>query len=521
MAERLLYPHSATGLPLEATDSTVIRIGQLELADLDPFVLEVGANLIPNLDAEKVGGYTALELSDATLESKKVVEYRSNTLNVSMGENATLVTGKFVSSNVEVAYTTKADSTIEGVLTFVAGNYYRTIVLDADMDYIDDGANNEVFGVTEREVNTDNSVVALTWANGSATVGWAGIFSVGGPINYVGRYLISPDTTIYEVQNYTDNGNDTGTFILVDTYGEVSTANNLSDLRWSIAYYSVDASGGNEYTFTSAQALSFYYPYRTNLKDMNELIGGRSPADGVEGGGGVTQADFNALRSSPVLVDSSAGTIQQFTNFVDVYNLTSSLTIQGSGVSINLGGVTDTVNLETAIAQSLNAINFSINGVSLSVTATELNQLAGISTNVKASNLNKLTGGIAGGTDLHQHALRFAVLTGNVGDVVYINSSNQTALTIADPAVDANGYKVLGVIAEIDGITSEALVVSEGIAPLYVGHTFSDGDEVYLSATTSGRLVTAVPTANNQYVIRVGKIQNSKIIVDVQYLWQN
>jgi len=519
MADRILFPHSQTGLPRESTDSTIIRVGQLELASLDPLVLEFGSNMVPNLDSERLGGLDKAELKTETLTDKKVVEERGTTANVFIGNTEVIVTSMFLSGHTEFAYTLRTTPTVEGVVLYNVAGYYECTVVDENSDFIPDPDNNRVFGVVRRLTNSlDSSGVTVTWTNSSTTVDWSGSF-VNSPSDYVNEYLQSPDGTLYKVQSFTDSGG-TGTFTLYDLYQDTAGSNGLIAITWKIAFYSVDVGPSHVYTFIADAALSIYYPYRTNLGEMNERMGATGNADFISPSS-VTQADLDELRHTPILLDSSAGTVAGFDSYIDVFNLTSSFVLKGAGVGITLGGPLDIVNMNTVIAQSLNAISFSINGVAITATAAELNQLAGIGTSVSASNLNLLTGGYDKFTDLHQHTIRLVISSGNIGDVVYVNASSQTVVAIGDPGVDTNGYKVIGIIADIDSMTGDALVITEGLSPIYAGHGYADGVTLYLSTNSAGKMTSTISSTSGYHIVKIGQVVNGWLIIDVRHLWQN
>jgi len=513
--ERILFPDNVTGLPKQSDDSTVIRIGQLEIVSVDPFVIDPLANTVANLSAEKLDGRDLSEVKQETLEAKKVVEYRQGSVLVSSGQTQTEVTADFISGHTEFLSTYVATPTIEGVVLWAPTAYYQAVILDSTKDWIDDGSGNQVFGVYTRVLNSADSGIGLTWVSSSNVVNWGGSF-VGSPADYVDQYIRSPNGTWYKVSGYTNPGGGIGTFILYDTFSETAGSTNLLAVNWYIHYYSVDASAGHEYSFPGAQTITVFYPYRTNLYTMNEVINDQF-ADFIQSGY-VTQAQFNTVKNDPVLLSSDYGTIDGFTAGVDVANLAGNLAIKGSGVTISIGSASDSVEIDTAVVQSLNAIQLSLNGIIITMTANELNQLAGIGATVTAANLDELTDGSY--TDLHTHIMRFPHSSGIVGSVVYLNASNQTVIGIGDPAIDANGYKILGVIAGFDGGSGDALVVIKGPAPLYVGHSFVDGNILYLSTLTAGQMQTGISTTPTHHIIRVGEVRNGKVIVDVEHLWQ-
>jgi hypothetical protein len=516
MAERLLFPDSITGLPKQSNDTTVIRLGQIEVVDINPFVIDPLANTVANLSAEKLNGRDFSEVKQETLEDKKIVEYRQEYISVLSGQNETEITENFITNHVESLYSYVSTPLIEGVVLYAPSSYYRAMLVDSNNDWIDDGSGNQVFGVYVRTVDSSDNSVLLTWATGSTDVSWAGSF-ITSPADYIDKYICSPNNTWYKVSGYTDLGGGIGTFSLYDSFDEAAGANTLSALHWIIQYYSVEVGLGHDYTFASGQTILGYYPYRTNLYDANELLNNQL-ADFVTSGY-VTQAQFNAVKTDPVLLSSDYGTIDGFTDGVDVANLSSGLSIQSStGVTISIGSALDTVNIYNATIQSLDAIQLSINSVIITTTAAELNQLSGIGSSVNAINLTQLTDGSY--TDLHTHVVKINHTSGVIGSVVYVDASNNTIVGVADPALDADGFKVTGVISGFDGISGQALVILKGPAPLYTGHGFSDGDIVYLSTINPGELQTVVPTAVNHHVVKIGEIHNSQLFVDINHLWQ-
>ena len=306
---------------------------------------------------------------------------------------------------------------------------------------------------------------------------------------------------------------------LASAYTGTITDGNYSKFKLLILFKHWNTTTGAEegFTFAANAQIKCVFRVRKDLYDVPEdfVLGTDQFVDNISASQEL-QSEIDAIKAQPVLTN---GPSAEFTNEVDITNLTTNLTFKSNNGNavITLGdGATDTVNLNGAVVQ--------IKGIDLTATATEINQaLDGINATVTSNNLNTLTGGAnTNAADLHYHPL---VKTAGEdlateGLVVTINNSG---LAVKADATSDSLFDAIGVTSTTATSGNDVEIVKYKEVSVGSWQASDIGKPVYLDASNPGALTLAAPTTSGTYVVQVGKVASTSSIIaeDPEVLYKN
>ena len=303
------------------------------------------------------------------------------------------------------------------------------------------------------------------------------------------------------LQQVTDEGNETNQPIKV-----IDTGNSSTQLRYNGLYFEDLVDGGTTLlTFED-----------TSVSDQEVIIRGLSG----------TVALLSDIPAAQVNSDWNATSgVAEILNKPTIPSVTGFVPYTGATADLDLG----TYNL-TADHISLNV---SPSGAGFVVGATEWNNTLGSSqTLLKGGNVI-----LKNGVDLVARVVNKVVpnttLTKANYQVVKVSgaSGQRLAVDLARANTDLNSADTLGVVTETIATNQEGFIITVGqieninTTGSLQGETWADGDVLYLSPTTAGRMTNVKPNGSNGHIVVLGYVEYShssqgKIYVKIMNGWE-
>jgi len=508
MPNRIVAINSITGLFEASTNNTNVVLHNVTLTSATPLTIPAGSQMIQHLNAEYIQGLTPADLRSQVLSDKKVLTFgKIENLAITTSTHSVNISDYLINNHIMVNTGLPTNSE-EGVIIKDGSSYIKSFIVKSSNNGPILQGTDTIIGTISKI--TENPTINALWTNGSDSV----TLSSTAPSNILGSYLLATNGNYYKVIAVTDPVQNI--YQINSSYSGPTGSIQLEMVYFTLEFWKNSALTANS-TDLDNITIDIYYPIRTNLQDINEAgygIPDINYSSALENTGFVTQTEFDSLAGTPILYDSTQGTLGEFTSAIDINNLSSDLFIKSiSGVGIHLGDVNDTVYIP-----NLQYTNLSDGTTTLTSTVVELNKLHGAGNSVTADNLNKLTSGGYITNSLNTHVIECVFGEGSLGDVVYIDNNNQTKKALADLSVSPDSIKALGILVKIDSTT--AYVQMTGAVNV-INYGFLNNVVVYLSPTTAGGITDTVPTATGTAVIKLGVVQSGNLILDKQIMWKN
>lgn len=209
-------------------------------------------------------------------------------------------------------------------------------------------------------------------------------------------------------------------------------------------------------------------------------------------------------------------------------------TIPSSSTFVPYTGATADLDLGTYnLTADHIALNVSPSGAGFVVGATEWNNTLGSSqTLLKGGNVT-----LKNGVDLVARIVNKVVpnttLTKAAYQVVKVSgaSGQRLAVDLARANTDLNSADTLGVVIETIATNQEGFIITVGqiedinTTGSLQGETWADGDVLYLSPTTAGKITNVKPNGSNGHIVVIGYVEYShssqgKIYVKIMNGWE-
>ena len=462
--------------------------------------------------------------------SQTIDSSASNTVVNNNFHNPTIVTGGTVTVTGNSATITEQVNVSQGTvnLTLVNPTQSGTVSMVSIT-----GGNNTVNSAGEviitgaQTINNNNcSTVSFL----SSTVNFAGLTNSTGFLTGNAFYITGGINTCISTGqdfiisgadevNINGSGNISATTISVNN-GNNTISNHNNDITVN---YSPSVVSGVNFTVNSGNNVSIYqFRNIDTISDNGKNFSVSTQTANITGGINhvtLTNGDANITGATVILTGDSTSTITDVDNIN--YHIHNDLTLNSptgnivgsidaltfSGQSLSVSG---SVHLNSASDIDIFNVD-NVNGVdsNLSLITTtvggDVNNYGGLTQFYNSTvTYNSVTGQFSNNTVV-SHSSANSFVTGDV-----VRFDNSTSTFVKAIANSEQNSRVAGIISKVSGTLFD--VVSDGEFEL---GGFSAGEQLYLSPTISGRLVTSKPSIPGQYVKEVATSTNDKIIVNV------
>ena len=270
--------------------------------------------------------------------------------------------------------------------------------------------------------------------------------------------------------------------------------------------------------------------YGLSQNDFTNTL--KTKLDGIQDGAEVNvNADWNATSGDAQILNKptipAAQVNSDWNATSGVAEILNKPTIPSLTGYVPYTGATDNLDLGTYnLTADHIALNVSPSGAGFVVGATEWNNTIGSSqTLLKGGNVS-----LKNGVDLVARIVNKVVpnttLTKANYQVVRVSgaSGQRLAVDLAQANNDNNSADTLGVVIETIATNQEGFIMTVGqieninTTGSLQGETWADGDVLYLSPTTAGKITNVKPNASNGHIVVIGYVEYAHAIHGAIYI---